>query len=263
MRESSLQYPWRDRKDSIFWSGTLWPSSNADVRKIYANCSAQNYSRIVFNQVIWGDIRQYRNYAHLTNNRDMKPICLDTRRAQEHKFGIYLPGNSWSSYLKRLLSSRVFPILPRQIRHHSLTLELLLQHCQDCFLTYDPLSHNLCNDLDNLISSATNTSAALQCGEQILNRLAQFVDYHLSFDSTLEYMYTTIVSLSKQQSRKYVLSFLDKHKSILSKFDCQKLRKDHYKQPPWGTKTMWQYDEWYDETCAMRLDNTYLRYVAI
>jgi hypothetical protein len=265
MRESFPQYPWRDRKDSVFWSGTLWPSSNANARKSFADCSSgANYSHIVFNRVVWGNIREFQNNGRLMSNRGMKPIFLDSRRALEYKFGIYIPGNTWSSYLKRLLASGVYPILPKEIKHHSHVVDLLLQHCTDCFLTYDPASTQLCDELSARIALAMNSSTAIQHGENIVRRLSQFIDDHLSYNNTLEYMYETITALARKQSKSYIMTFLDIHKKTVRKFDCKQLRKEHFKQPPWGTKTMWQYDEWYDEqTCAMRLDSTYLRYLAI
>jgi len=242
-----------------------------DIREQYRLCSLEN-KKIILQPIVWKKLLEPQLRPFHTEN-DYKPIFMDARKKLHFKFSMYLWGLQWSSSLKRIIASGSVVIIPTPNPHETVVTELLSQYCPDCYITVplQSLSNysDFCDDLMKIVKDFTRDEL-YEKGEEMSLKLQNFAKERLSLENTLNYMYVTMVQYSvrmratmKETYDENVLKSI-KHYNLI-RYNCKVLRHNHLnpRRRPEDDRIRWQYAEWYDDDCRMRLNTTYLMYTAI
>jgi hypothetical protein len=244
---------WKGRHNEIYWTGALLNK----VRAAYAKCAEEKPAQIKLGAIDWRKLRKRIRAPIFTGA--VKPIRVDLRELLKHTHLAYLPGQSWSTSLKRIASAEAAVILPAESQEESFNT-IALSTCTDCFYYFDE------NDMwGSLEAALSNSTLSLQKAE----RLRQHASSELTLDKALH--------SALQQVRLAALStpVLPPHTMLvgpnstamliddgprLEKVTCKAVKKTHKARL---RDLAWQVDEWLDDRCAARRVIPYLQYSAL
>jgi len=207
---------------------------------------------------------------------------MDLRKLTHHRYLIYIPGVEWSSSLKRMISAGAVPILPSPNPHVTMITNLLQEKCPDCFLTYKYGNslEGFCSELKEIIhphyldtvsvfgnmsiSTGHNRTSAMESfldsRSRMASRLIEFVDNELTLEKMMKYQFDILTKLSSKQVDRDIGEAIQR--KDLKVLDCATLL-SYMKGNAWEEGLTWQYDEWYNDDCSLKIDSKYLSFVAL
>jgi hypothetical protein len=260
---SAAAPPWRLRAPRVYWTGVI----NSRPRERFAACAAAQPERMTADVVSWDTMRQARSlrFSFLKDSDVMlKPEAADLRRMANYRYHIYLPGNEWSSSLKRIALAGGLLLLPRGNPHETVASAALLAACGNDLLWYD---HDHA-DGDELCASINATlHAALAEGEAAaaaraarLHACAAGVLNGASMEAAaLRALHAAAEAQRAAGAPPFPLDALGT--AALPLVECAAF-KAAYANARRGGAVGWQVLEWFDDRCRPR-DSGYLNFTAL
>ena len=274
---SAPPFGWSSRVPFAMWTGAV----SGDWRRSFVACAAKAPGMLVADIVSWGQMRE----QHSTPGEPLlsapgeppggrgtlKPLAADLRKLTRYKFLVYLPGNTWSSSLKRMALAGGLLFMPRENPHESLASQLLTHACGEDILWYDgPDPEAMCASMQPQVEAlqADDADAELRaarfaaCARNVLS------DHRLDA-ATLLTLHEAAEAQQGAGAPPFPLEMLDRDANAsfslargkLTRIDgCADMKRRWAAQV--GETYGWQVDAWYDNDCGVRAGN-YLRYTAL
>ena len=234
---------WEHRNRDVFWSG----AGLNNLRRKFGDCSTQHPESIYADFIKWDNLRSDVNLPFVKTGERTKPMDADLRKLTQHKFLIYLWGNSWSSSLKRLAAAGAVLLLPERDPFESWA-SLSLRRCRDCFLLYD--AENICESVQAAVGKVSDEAA-----QAMAQRLNAFTMAELSEASARRFIRDQLNELGARQPLTNItvlpgisVTFADG--LILPHITCGGIKVAHKKKLGQGLE--WQVDAWLDDNCTAR-----------
>jgi Glycosyl transferase family 90 len=235
----ALQASWVDwsaRAAKVYWTGALMEHP---IRMQFNQCSSDQPEKVFAELINW---KQWRSdaFANAVDGKAQKPRQADLRKLLNYKYIIYIPGKTWSSSFKRIISAGAAVFVPSVLQHESIT-DIILRDCQDCFLYYD--IENVCSSILNVLNSKTDNEL-----KRYADRLNSFVKNRVNYEAVVA---SALDQLTRHASTSQaVAGAVVTNGKTLKRVTCAWVKKVHAARMP--KVLAWQIDEWLDDDCKLK-----------